>query len=72
MPDQNGGSATAVDLTSGPVNFGLFDGVFARGSAAGGAITGGGIADDTAWLKGMLAAEAALARALERAGAAPA
>jgi 3-carboxy-cis,cis-muconate cycloisomerase len=53
----------AADLTSGPANFGLFDGVFARGGA---------VADDGAWLKAMLAAEAALARALERAGVAPA
>jgi 3-carboxy-cis,cis-muconate cycloisomerase len=63
MPDQNGGSATAVNFTSGPGNFGLFDGVFARGGA---------VADDAAWLTAMLAAEAGLARALERAGAAPA
>jgi 3-carboxy-cis,cis-muconate cycloisomerase len=63
MPDQNGGSATAVHITSGPAHFGLFDGVFARGGA---------VADDAAWLRAMLAAEAGLARALERAGAAPA
>jgi 3-carboxy-cis,cis-muconate cycloisomerase len=63
MPDQNGGSATAVSFSSGPANFGLFDGVFARGGA---------VADDAAWLRAMLAAEAGLARALERAGAAPA
>ena len=42
---------------------GLFDGVFARG---------GPVADDAAWLRAMLAAEAALARAVERAGLAPA
>jgi 3-carboxy-cis,cis-muconate cycloisomerase len=42
---------------------GLFGGVFARG----GVETG-----DTAWLQAMLDAEAALARALERAGMAPA
>jgi 3-carboxy-cis,cis-muconate cycloisomerase len=42
---------------------GLFDGVFARG----GADTG-----DRAWLTAMLQTEAALARALERAGLAPA
>src|SRR5215469_67011 len=41
----------------------LFGGVFARGSA---------IIDDTAWLQAMLDAEAGLARALERAGLAPA
>jgi 3-carboxy-cis,cis-muconate cycloisomerase len=63
MPDQNGGSATAVSFSSGPAGFGLFDGVFARGGA---------VADDAAWLRAMLAAEAGLARALERAGAAPA
>jgi 3-carboxy-cis,cis-muconate cycloisomerase len=63
MPDQNGGSAKPVNLASSPANFGLFDGVFARGSA---------VADDAAWLSAMLAAEAALARALERAGVAPA
>ncbi len=42
---------------------GLFGGVFARGGVA---------ADDTAWLQAMLDAEAGLARALERAGLAPA
>ncbi|HEX4396767.1 MAG TPA: lyase family protein [Trebonia sp.] len=42
---------------------GLFGGVFARGSA---------IIDDRAWLQAMLDAEAGLARALERAGLAPA
>jgi 3-carboxy-cis,cis-muconate cycloisomerase len=41
----------------------LFGGVFARGSA---------IIDDKAWLQAMLDAEAGLARALERAGLAPA
>jgi 3-carboxy-cis,cis-muconate cycloisomerase len=41
----------------------LFGGVFARGSA---------IIDDNAWLQAMLNAEAGLARALERAGLAPA
>jgi len=41
----------------------LFGGVFARGSA---------IVDDRAWLQAMLDAEAGLARALERAGLAPA
>ncbi|MGH3421703.1 MAG: 3-carboxy-cis,cis-muconate cycloisomerase, partial [Streptosporangiaceae bacterium] len=41
----------------------LFGGVFARGSA---------IIDDRAWLQAMLDAEAGLARALERAGLAPA
>jgi hypothetical protein len=42
---------------------GLFDGVFARGGAGTG---------DQAWLTAMLQTEAALARALERAGLAPA
>ncbi len=42
---------------------GLFGGVFARGGVE---------ADDTAWLQAMLDAEAGLARALERAGLAPA
>src|SRR5215467_3297595 len=41
---------------------GLFDGVFARGGAGAG---------DQAWLTAMLQTEAALARALERAGLAP-
>ncbi|MGH3395439.1 MAG: hypothetical protein ACRDPO_12200, partial [Streptosporangiaceae bacterium] len=68
MPDQNGGSATTVNITSDPARPGFFDGVFARGSVAG----GGTVADDAAWLRSMLAAEAALARALERAGLAPA
>src|SRR5215831_13694666 len=44
-------------------NGGLFGGVFARGGAD---------ASDTAWLQAMLDAEAGLARALERAGLAPA
>jgi len=51
-----------------PPRAGLFDGVFARGPVAG----GGAVADDAAWLRSMLAAEAGLARALERAGLAPA
>ena len=42
---------------------GLFDGVFSRGAAA---------TDGKAWLRAMLDTEAALARALERAGLAPA
>ena len=42
---------------------GLFGGVFARGGVE---------ADDAAWLQAMLDAEAGLARALERAGLAPA
>jgi 3-carboxy-cis,cis-muconate cycloisomerase len=67
MPDQNGTAATAVNFTSNPANPGLFDGVFARGTVAG----GGAVADDAAWLRSMLAAEAALARAVERAGLAP-
>jgi 3-carboxy-cis,cis-muconate cycloisomerase len=67
MPDQNGGSLNAVNVTGDPTNpaswAGLFDGVFARGGA---------VADDGAWLRSMLAAEAGLARALERAGLVPA
>jgi 3-carboxy-cis,cis-muconate cycloisomerase len=58
-----------VDVTSGPAYFGLFDGVFARPSLSD---SGGAVADDAAWLTAMLAAEAGLARALEKAGAAPA
>ena len=42
---------------------GLFDGVFSRGAAA---------TDSAAWLRAMLDTEAALVRALERAGLAPA
>jgi 3-carboxy-cis,cis-muconate cycloisomerase len=42
---------------------GLFDGIFSRGAAA---------TDGQAWLRAMLDTEAALARALERAGLAPA
>ena len=41
---------------------GIFGGVFTRG---------GPVADDAAWLRAMLAAESALARALERAALAP-
>jgi 3-carboxy-cis,cis-muconate cycloisomerase len=47
----------------GPNARGLFGGVFARGGVEAG---------DTAWLQAMLDTEAALARALERAGLAPA
>jgi len=54
-------------MTANPDATGMFDGVFARGAAAGGAV-----ADDGAWLRAMLAAEAALARAVERAGLVPA
>ena len=46
-----------------PNTRGLFGGVFARGGVD---------VDDTAWLQAMLDAEAGLARALERAGLAPA
>ena len=79
MPDQNCGSAgegihdvpeAETDRSRQPVAGGvtalpggMFGGVFARG---------GPVADDAAWLRAMLAAEAALARALERAGLAPA
>ena len=55
-------------MTGDPAPSGFFNGVFARGTVAG----GGAAADDAAWLRSMLAAEAALARALERAGLAPA
>jgi 3-carboxy-cis,cis-muconate cycloisomerase len=72
MPDLNGGSSKAVTNTAGPAGAaarpGFFDGVFARTSAAG----GGAVADEAAWLRSMLAAEAGLARALERAGLASA
>jgi 3-carboxy-cis,cis-muconate cycloisomerase len=72
MPDQNGGSVKASDMRNDPVislpRAGLFDGVFARGTVAG----GGAVADDAAWLRSMLDTEAGLARALERAGLAPA
>jgi 3-carboxy-cis,cis-muconate cycloisomerase len=54
MPDQNGGPVSAGQ--------GLFGAVFGRGPGS------GPVADDAAWLRGMLAAEAGLARALERAG----
>jgi 3-carboxy-cis,cis-muconate cycloisomerase len=47
----------------GPKAKGLFGAVFARGAVE---------ADDTAWLQAMLDTEAGLARALERAGLAPA
>jgi 3-carboxy-cis,cis-muconate cycloisomerase len=60
--------SAAPDRAGAPAPPGLFDGVFARGPAAG----GGPVADDAAWLAAMLAAEAGLARALERAGLAPA
>jgi 3-carboxy-cis,cis-muconate cycloisomerase len=72
MPDLNGGSSKAVTNTTDPAGAsarpGFFDGVFARTSGAG----GGAVADEAAWLRSMLAAEAGLARALERAGLAPA
>src|SRR3984957_13204389 len=52
------------DQNGGPASggTGLFGAVFGRGGA---------VADDGAWLRSMLAAEAALARALERAGLVP-
>jgi 3-carboxy-cis,cis-muconate cycloisomerase len=50
-------------MAEGETRSGLFGGVFARG---------GGVADDTAWLRALLDTEAGLARALERAGLAPA
>jgi 3-carboxy-cis,cis-muconate cycloisomerase len=51
------------DGAHGGQHGGLFGGVFARGAAD---------TSDTAWLQAMLDTEAALARALERAGLAPA
>src|SRR5262245_18965322 len=68
MPNQNGGSSSGLNVASGAHVDWLFDLVFARGPVGG----GGQVADDAAWLWSMLAAEAALARALERAGLAPA
>jgi 3-carboxy-cis,cis-muconate cycloisomerase len=64
MPEQNGGSSDGMPGVPGGI-FGttIFGGVFARGGA---------VADDAAWLRAMLDVEAALARALERAGLAPA
>jgi 3-carboxy-cis,cis-muconate cycloisomerase len=50
-------------MPEGLARGGLFGGVFARG---------GGVTDDTAWLRALLDTEAGLARALERAGLAPA
>ncbi len=55
MPDQNGRLASAAP--------GLFGAVFGRGPSS-----GAPVADDGAWLRGMLAAGAPRARALERAG----
>ena len=60
-----------MNISSDPARTGFFDGVFARAPFAGAPGTGA-VADDAAWLRSMLAAEAALARALERAGQAPA
>src|ERR1700759_448192 len=81
MPDQNGRSSRAVnssgDPAGAPARAGVFDPVFARAPAAGGLFAdasfagGRAVADEAAWLRSMLAAEAALARALERAGIAP-
>jgi 3-carboxy-cis,cis-muconate cycloisomerase len=60
-------------MTSDPVRSGFFDGLFARGPVGGARGSGASaVADETAWLRSMLAAEAALARAVERAGLAPA
>ena len=67
MPEGENGGVRAVtsDAAGGlrDVPGGMFGGVFMRG---------GPVADDAAWLRAMLAAEAALARALEAAGLAPA
>ncbi len=60
MPDYHGG---ALAGQHGAQRGALFGGVFARG---------GTDISDTAWLQAMLDAEAGLARALERAGLAPA
>ncbi|MBV9448882.1 MAG: 3-carboxy-cis,cis-muconate cycloisomerase [Streptosporangiaceae bacterium] len=57
MPDHNGGE-------------GLFGGIFGRGPA--GPAGDAARVDDTAWLQALLDAEAGLARAVERAGLAPA
>lgn len=70
MPDRSdqfstdgrvGGAAVGMGVPAG--SSGLFGEVFARGGA---------VTDDGAWLRAMLAVEAGLARALERAGLAPA
>jgi len=61
-----------MNVTSDPAAAGLFDAVFAREPAGGGHYPGGPVADDRAWLRSLLAAEAALARAAERAGLVPA
>ena len=61
-PGKKGQNPDMADQTEAGAR-GLFGGVFARGGAA---------TDDTAWLQAMLDAEAGLARALERAGLAPA
>ena len=64
MREQNVGSAEeGANRVPDGVSGGLFGGVFTRG---------GPVADDAAWLRAMLAAEAGLARALEHAGLAPA
>jgi 3-carboxy-cis,cis-muconate cycloisomerase len=57
------GARSDVPGATSDVPGGMFGGVFMRG---------GPVADDAAWLRAMLAAEAALARALEQAGLAPA
>jgi 3-carboxy-cis,cis-muconate cycloisomerase len=59
MPDRSGGSSNGMQGNPG----GIFGGVFARG---------GPVADDAAWLRALLDTEAALARAVEKAGLAPA
>src|SRR5262249_8789232 len=72
MPDLNGGSSKAVtnpsDPAGGSARPGFFDGGFGRTPAPG----GGAFSAEAACLRSMLAAEAGLARALERAGLAPA
>jgi len=62
-----------MNVTSGPAPPGLFDAVFAREPATGGdGRAAGPVAGDQAWLRSLLAAEAGLARAAERAGLVPA
>jgi 3-carboxy-cis,cis-muconate cycloisomerase len=81
MPDQNCGSAgegikDVPEGETGGLHGGMSDAAGGRPDVPGGMfggvfMRGGPVADDAAWLRGMLAAEAALARALELAGLAP-
>src|ERR1700723_4631317 len=63
VPGGRGGEIPEMADHEEPSTRGLFGGVFARGGAD---------TSDIAWLQAMLDAEAGLARALERAGLAPA